>query len=566
MFPRTRRLRFLSPMADNEAPDIGPPTTVLETLVSELSIVNKAIEVVRLPVNWAQREYLEMAERQLRETGRIRLIVLKARQLGISTITEALMYKMAFVMPRYRGLVVTHEIKASQNLLNMTQFYWDSDPYRHLYSTRFQSRNDLAWRETGSSIKIDTAGKKGGEGVGRSSTTHFLHASEVAFWDEPENVMLGLRQTIPSSPGTGIVLESTANGIGNYFQRQWDEAVSGESDFAPLFFPWWKHYEYTADWASIPTLDLRASELTAEERVLRNTHGVNDSRLSWRRWAIRNLCNGDLQQFMQEYPASPEDAFIASGMNVFPYKDLTQCFHPEDGHRGELLRDGNLVTFQPSDNGRLTIFSAPSTDLDYGNAYLVTGDPTHTTRGDFAVAQVINRRTLEQVAEWRGKIDPATFGEELFRLALFYNTALCCSEIEGPGYSTIGVLLGMNYPRVWNKARPDRTPGKVSSDQYGWSTTAQSKQLMIGALLKSIVDHDLIIHSRTLFQEMRDYVTLENGGFGPADDKNGHDDTVMAMAQALAVHRLEGPVMAYGSSINPMQPNIPDFASWEEWN
>lgn len=147
-------------MSARVAPDIGPPTTALEVLVRELSIVNKSIEVVKLPVNWAQREYLETAERQLRDTGRIRIIALKARQLGISTITEALMYKMGFIIPRYRGLVVTHEIKASQNLLNMTQFYWNSDPYRHLYSTKFQSRNDIAWQETGSSIKIDTAGRR----------------------------------------------------------------------------------------------------------------------------------------------------------------------------------------------------------------------------------------------------------------------------------------------------------------------------------------------------------------------------------------------------------------------
>lgn len=546
----------------NERPDIGPPTTMLETLLSDLSIVAKDIGVIKLPINWAQREYLEAAEKQLRETGKIRLIVLKARQLGISTITEGLMFCMAFMIPRYRGLVLTHEIKASQNLLNMTQFYWDTYPYRDLYSTKFQSRNDIAWRETGSSIKIDTAGKKGGEGVGRSSTTHFLHGSEVAFWNEPEAVMTGMLQAIPPAWGTGVVLESTANGIGNYFQREWNSAVAGETDYIPLFFPWFKHYEYTAEWEGIPVLDLKAADLSPEERALRNL-GVNDSRLSWRRYAIRNKCGGDLLMFMQEYPATPEEAFITSGLNVFPYTDLVKCFQPEDGHKGELMRDGNNIAFQQNDHGRLTIFRDRARDQEHGNAYLVCGDPTHTTRGDYAVAQVINRRTLEQVAEWRGKVDPGTFGEELFKLGLYYNTALVCSEIEGPGYMTIGVLLGMNYPRVWLKARPDRTPGKVSTDQYGWSTTAQSKQLMIGALLKSVVDHDLIIHSRTLFTEMKDYVTTEMGTYGPADEKNGHDDTVMAMAQGIAVHRLEGPVMAYGGSFDHTQPL--DEPAWAEW-
>jgi len=538
--------------------------SVLEPLVSELKVVDKKIGVVPLIPNWAQKEYLAAVEKQLRTTGKIRLIVLKARQLGISTITEALLFVLCFLIPRYKGLVVTHEVKASQNLLNMTQFYWDSYPYRPLYTTKFQSRNDIVWRETGSSISIDTAGKKGGQGVGRSSTVHFVHASEAAFWDDPESVMLGLRQTIPNAWGTGIVIESTANGVGNWFQHTWNRAIAGENEYIPLFFPWWKHPEYVATHANLPNPMLLQGDLDSDERSYRNM-GVDDDHLNWRRWAVSNMCNGDVLQFKQEYPATPEEAFIASGLNIFDYECLTKCFVPEDGIKGEIMRDGERAWFEARPNGRLTIFRAPDPkNVDWAD-YMVGADPTRTTIGDYACAQVFNRRTLEQVAVWRGKIDAATFAEELFRIGLFYQTATICPEITGPGSTTIGALLGMNYPRVWQRARPDTTPGKFSSEIFGWSTTVQSKHLAIGALIKSTVDGDLVLHDRITFQELRDYVTLENGTMGPADPNNGHDDTVMALAIGIAAHRLENPFAAYRPTSGDVQPNYDNnVAPWDQ--
>jgi len=541
-----------------------PPDRILTPQIEQLSIIDKGMTVRRLEVNWAQRLYLAAAAHQLRTTGRIRLIVLKARQLGISTITEALLFTLAFIIPKYRGLVVTHEVKASQNLLAMTQFYWDTYPYRSLYTTRFLSRNDIAWRETGSSIRIDTAGKKGSEGVGRSSTVHFAHLSEYAFWDDPETVMLGLRQTIPSTVGTGIVVESTPNGVGNHYHSLWLEAEAGESEFIPLFFPWWKHPEYRASALNLPVRELGRSELTVDERALRRL-GLDDDRLLWRRWAIKELAGGDEHLFRQEYPATAEEGFLSTGLNVFAVDKLAAVSDITDGIRCELSPGVGKPEPLVLPHGRLTIFKRPSPKHSGWGEYLVAGDPTHTMTGDYACVQVLNRRTLEQVAEWRGKVDPGTFAEVLFSVGSYYNEALVSCEIEGPGYMTIGKLLGMNYPRVWLKARPDRTPGKVAADQYGWSTTAQSKQLMIGALLKYITDGSVIFHSRTLVNELRDYVTLPDGGFGPANPK-GHDDTVMAMAQAVAVHMLEGPVGFFdGATPQPQRIVTPGSPEWMEW-
>lgn len=531
---------------------VDMPAEALIKLVSQLKILTKDLQIVNLSVNWAQREFLYAVSRQLRETGRIRIIVLKARQLGMSTITEALLFTFAFLFESYKGLVIAHEIPASQNLLRMTHRYWDNFWAQPLYTPKNYSKNDLGWVETGSSIKVATAGNKA---VARSDTIHFVHASEVAFWPEPEVAMGGMRQTVPAAPGTAIILESTANGVGNYFHREWKQAENGESDFLPLFFPWWRHYEYSASYVGLPHQPL--GQLSSEEKLLAKLIPASEleDRLVWRRWAVRNLCMNDPLLFMQEYPATPEEAFIASGTNVFPMERLRAVYEPLDGVRGILVRDGDHVEFKPASNGPLTVYKAPA-DGDWGK-YVVAGDPTHSTFGDFAVAQVLNRRTLEQVAVWRGRCDPSTFAEELFKLGLYYNEALLTCEIEGPGYASIGTLVGMNYPKLYRKARPDSTPGKFSGEQYGWSTTMQSKQLAVGWLLKAVMDGSITIHHDKTFEEMSNFVTLENGGYGNAAHED-HDDTVMSLAIALTCHILDGPIMAYGDDPQPLRPTTPE--------
>lgn len=533
---------------------------LLAPMVRQLYIKDKAMRIRRLEPNWAQYRYLDLAERQLATTGRIRIIVLKARQLGISTITEALGFKLSFVFPGYKTLVVAHEIPASQNLLEMTHRYWETYPYRPLHTPKMLSRNEIGWVDTGSSMKVATAGNKA---TGRSSTTHFLHASEVGFWPEARTTMLGLRQAIPDTFGTAIVMESTANGRGNYFHQQWQLAEEGETEFIPLFLPWHEHPEYRGSVIGIrPSIAGRPSE---DERILRKM-GVDDDRLAWRRWAIINKCDGDLLNFMQEYPSTPEEAFIASGMNVFPAEHLRACFKPETGVKGLLLGDRDSAEFKAAADGPLTLFRTPVDNRDWGK-YMVAGDPTKTTRGDYAVAQVLNRRTMEQVAVWRGRLDPVSFADELYKLGKYFNDAEVTTEIEGPGYSTIGKLLGMNYPNVWQRQnQADKSPGAMTRDTHGWSTTMQTKQLAIGWLLRLVVEHSTTIHDRKTYDEMSNYVTLDNGGYGNAEDEE-HDDTVMSYAIGVVCHQMSPPLPAYGQELAADRENRNEmFNEWQEAN
>lgn len=538
----------------------------LTPLVNRLSIVQKDLSVVKFGdvMNWAQLELLQTVERLIDEKKPIRIIVLKARQLGISTEIEAIMFVMAFLLKRMRGLVISHDLDSSEHLLSITQHYWDTYPFKDLYTQKYKGAKRLSWVETGSLLRIATAANVR---AGRSATLQVVHASEVAFYDDPKTLMTGLGQAIPNKPLTALFLESTANGIGNYFHETWEGAEDGSNDFIPLFFPWWKHPEYVMPFSK------PLGKLDDEEKVLSGFLGMQgmDSeeirlRLAWRRWAIRNNCMNNVELFHQEYPSTPEEAFVSTGKNIFPITHLREVYEQMDGIKGRLVREGSKVRFQPDITGPLTVFRWPDTDdLEWGS-YFVAGDPTHSTVGDYACAQVLSRRTWEQVAVWRGKTDPNTFGEELAKLGTYYNKAMLTSEIEGPGYATIAKLLHLEYPFIWKHRLADKTPGTFD-ERWGWSSTFKTKNEAIGNLLKVLVDHDIVIHDSKTFSEMKNYVQLPSGSFGNSNDEE-HDDTVMALAICVTCILYEAPtLMAYGvgkqrKELEERQEQEPVWSDW----
>ena len=532
----------------------------LLAFVSELKILTKERGVVRLGdvMNYAQRELIIECERQLRVTGQIRVITLKARQIGISTVIEAIIFALSILFRDYHSLIVSHEKDSAEGLLSMTKRYWATYPFRQFHDEKYNGKAHLAWSDMGSEIQVATAKNVD---AGRSKTLQALHASEVAFWDEPETLMTGLRQAIPTFGMTAIFLESTANGIGNYFHKTWNVAAKGESEYTPMFFPWWKHPEYTAQYVPAAERDKYVLDhLDEEERGLRK-RGVPDERLVWRRWAVINLCQSDIEKFHQEYPSDPHEAFVSTGRNVFPLPRLVAHYKPERGVRGQLLEIKGKLQFHEDANGPLTVFSYPSADKDWG-VYLIGADPTHTTAGDNACAQVLNRRTLEVVATYRKKIDPVNFGHELRRLGYYYNSALIAPEKTGPGYATVGALLTANYPFVWESTKFDRTPGAITGDTYGWGTNRQTKVYAISHLVKAFMDpmmsvggqqYGLMVHDADTVAELRDYITTEDGQGYKNGDGSWFDDGVMALAIAVTVHDSEPPVPVYEPASQDMR-------------
>lgn len=520
--------------------------TDLLPFVNRLQIVTKDLRVMPLSsvLNYAQHDIIRTVNDALNERRRCRFIVLKARQIGVSTITEALMFTLAMLLNRMNGLVISHEADSASHLLQMTNHYWETWRFRDLYKIRHQSVRHLRWEDNGSSIRIATAKNVG---AGRSQTIQFLHGSEVAFWDNAVQLMTGLAQSIPMTSPSIIALESTANGIGGFFYEQWNAAVDGETEYIPLFFPWHQHPEYTAAHVELAST---LGHLNDEERVLRAL-GISDERLAWRRWAIKNLCGNDVMKFHQEYPTTPEEAFVVTGHNIFPDAELTACYQPMDGVTGYLVEEGGQVRFQMSLDGPLTIYRWPGMDMDR-HKYMIAGDATRSITGDYSCAQVLNRRTWEQVATFRKKIDPVSFGDQMTLLGRYYNWAMLCPEIQGAGDATISRLISLNYPFLFEHRKAERIPGQPET-VYGWWSGVRAKQEAVGNLLKVVVDGGsgaggIIIHDHKTYAEMRAYVSDEKGGF-----KNGasekHDDTVTALAICMTCVLYEAPNINAGLGV-----------------
>lgn len=530
----------------------GLPEGWLLALISPLKILTKERGLARVGdvINYAQRDFVAEVERQIMESGQVRICVLKARQIGISTIIEAIIFALSVWLDDFKGIIIAHENEASEGLLEMTKRYWENYPFAEFHQERYNGKKNLAWSDTGSQVSVKTAENVN---AGRSKTIHALHASEVAFWPDPGTLMTGLRQSIPSFGLTLVFLESTANGIGNYFHKTCMEAMREDNEFTFKFYPWHEHPEYTAKY--IPA-DQRARislhDLDEEEKQLR-AWGITDDRLLWRRYAIKALCQGSVEKFHQEYPTTPHEAFISTGRNVFPLAELIRHYEPRRGVRGVLKRvdAGRRIEFQERSDGWLTVYAHPSTDKSWG-VYLCGGDPTHTLVGDNAVVQVLNRRTLEQVAVYRNKENPINFGKHMQLIGAYYNEALLAPEREGPGYATVGCIVADGYSNVYQGMNAVSAKGHPV-DALGWSTNVKTKSMAITHLLKEITDplveidgtrYGLVIHDQLTMLEMRDYVTNEQGQYENSDGSE-YDDGVMALAIAVCVNNLEPPPAAY---------------------
>ena len=507
----------------------------LAPLVEQLPIIDKDGEIIRLRPKYAQRKWLDAADRQLNTTGRVRTITLKARQVGFSTVTAAYGFTMCMVKPNSRGLTMAHENDASEHLLSMSTLFYEESFYKRLYSVKHKASNHLSWVENRSSLRVATAGNKR---AGRGNTLRVLHASEFGLWEAPTITWGGLRQAVPQRPFTMIAIESTAFGVGNLFHEMWLRAEAGDSEFEPIFVPWWEDAGYRASVIGIPQA---LGKLTDHERALKRAHGVDDDQLAWYRYCLRDLCGNDESLRSQEYPSDPHEAFQATGNNVFAEEKLREHYQPLAKYaQGRLERDGDRVTFIPDRRGPLKIFRRPAKS-DHG-VYQIGADPARVAgRGDYACAQVINRRTLEQVAVFRQRIDAEDFTQEVFKLGLFFNQATIAPEVEGPGALVVGGLRALRYPNVWRTKKFTTMQGKALS--FGWHTTDDTKRAALErtrSYINNPVVHGigLVIHDPVTFDELRNYVQLPTGKFGNANG-SPHDDTVMALAIACTTHYLD---------------------------
>ena len=517
-----------------------------------LKIRNKNSKLVPFIPNSAQLKFNSIIEEDTKKGKPKRYIILKARQLGMSTFTEGYIYHDTSTREYVNSLIIAHEEKATMNLFSMSKLFYDESPLVIRPMKKYSNGKELVFENPTtndeeklvdpglrSKITIATAGTSD---TGRSGTYHNIHVSEIAFFPNPKNTMTALMQCVPDSPNTFVCLESTANGVGGYFYDMWNDAVAGKNDFTPIFFPWFETDEYTSDFpddnarddfineveAMIPTADGKL--VHTDEWYLKEQFDLSYEQLYWRKRCIANNCGGDLDMFKQEYPATPEEAFIASGRPRFDLKAVKEyemnCALPK--YTGDLY-NGTLVEHE---KGNLKIWFMPEENRTYTiGADVAEGLET----GDYSVAIVMDE-DLNVCAKWRGHIDPDLFGDELIKLCNFYNEAYLAVENNNHGLTTLKSVANKEYYNLFYTKGYDKFNDTITK-KLGWSTNRRTKPLAIDKLAEYIREKFLGMWDIEIIQELYSYVIDEKGATNAQEGK--HDDCVMSLAITLQAF-LEG--------------------------
>lgn len=275
-----------------------------------LRIRTKGATIAPLELNEAQSYLHGRLEDQKARTGRVRALVLKGRQQGISTYVGGRYYHRVTHGKGLRCFILTHEQDATNNLFGMVDRYHQHCPALVKPSTGAANAKELFFDRLESGYAVGTAGAKA---VGRSQTVQLFHGSEVAFWPNAATHFAGVVQAIPDLPGTEIVLESTANGMGGEFHERWQQAEQGIGDYEAIFIPWFWQSEYRRDVSPGFVLD-------DEEREYQAAYGLDLEQMAWRRNKVAEL--KDPLLFKQEYPATAAEAFQMSGHDSYIPADL----------------------------------------------------------------------------------------------------------------------------------------------------------------------------------------------------------------------------------------------------
>lgn len=507
-----------------------------------VKIRTKKGKIAPLVLNRVQKRFLEELLQQWEETGKVRFVVLKARQQGLSTVISAFQYWWLSQRKAQKGLVMAHEGDSTTALLDMYRRIHDNVPDIVRPSTKYLSRNELNFDKLDSGMRVATAG---GRGIARGETLTFAHLSEVAFWPVAfaNTNFNGLVQAIPEENDTFLFLESTAQGVTGKFYEMYQGAVRRDhlwNGYEVFFSAWFETDEYRE---TAPADFVRTPEEEKMMELFAPLLNSNDQ-LYWRR---KKVATSGLDLFKQEYPSTAEEAFLSTGRPIFnteklnerlqkakakpPLKQMTVAVKYdqktgqalplrvlEEDRRGELL-----IYHERSDKETYTI----GADVGMG----IRGGVKGKKEGDSSVAQVLDSKR-RQVAVWRGIIHPDEFAKVLIALGYHYNSATIAPERNNHGLVTCVALRDANYPYLYTE-QPEGTLDERDSINLGFFTSERTKPLIIDKLRELDRDGGIEINDPTTLQEMMTFVVTEAGKMEA--EGGTHDDTVMALAIAAYV-------------------------------
>lgn len=508
----------------------------------------------------------------IRQSGRlVRVIIDKLRRAGCSTYFAARNFWLTNMTPHTNALMITHEPEATDTIFGMHKRFYANLPKPLRPSVLYDNRKALVFNTKSrvggldSEIKCGTAGK---ENLGSSQLVNYAHWSEFSKWPESvvDALISSLMPTIPKTPESELVIESTANGIGNrYHSMYWaarykyrmyldangklawkceiDPHADAGNTWSSIFIPWFVFEKCQVSVLSWEKQTGQTFSRTAEEEefVKLYLQGVPtaqvNQKLVWRRLTITDDFKGDTRRFNQEFPATDHESFISSGESAFDTHQLIKLVEmaPDPIARYEI--DPETGQFVSSKTGRLWVWEERKRDVVYAipadvSQGIVVNERDGDSKHDFSVCSVKEQLTGFEAAQWHGKIDPDQFGRLLYWLGMRYNTAWLIPENNKDGNTVIATLLRMGYKKLYVERviEPPNPPRK----RYGFSTVGGRdggvRAEAINALVASMRDGKHGIRSKRTFEEMLAFKRNAKGKFEAESGR--HDDCVTVEAIA----------------------------------
>lgn len=526
----------------------------------------------------------------------IRLILLKARQWGGSTTTQLYMAWLQFMHRRgLNSLIIAHQGAASDEIKDMFELMIDRYPVEFLHELGAAwSENESKFIGVGKSgsthrvpqrgckIKVGTAERPNGC---RGGAYSLVHLSEVGLWQKtegksPEDIVRSACSGILARPYTMIVMESTANGTGNFFHAEYTAAADPQVDsqFEALFIAWFQIPHYSLPFASadeLRTFALRLWENRDNPNVTSNRE--ESGRYLWSLWQkgatleaihwyiYERAGKNDFAVMASEYPSDDVEAFVHSGTMVFDRYLVKQfekyCRPPR--FTGEVYADADEgeealsnLRFRDDHQGQLAIWAKPETfdDCEVTDRYLTVVDVGgRTTKADWSVIVVFDRLGMTDgseppsvVAQWYGHCDIDRLAWRAAQIAAYYNDSLLVIEsntiethdkerhVEGGDQSQyILNQLADVYPNLYARKQSEDEIRQGLPRKYGFHTNLATKPMIISTLVKVIRDRLYIERDKRCLDEYNTYERKPNGAYGAISGK--HDDLLMTRAIGLHI-------------------------------
>ena len=470
-------------------------------------------------------------QKKIRACKANRKCILKGRQVGSSTDTLGDYFHGTITDRNQAAMTIAHETGVTEDLLMKVRLFYENMPEVMRPKLEYASKSEFYWPALNSSFRLGTAG---GKSVGVGRTINRLHCSEFSKWIDAKEIFL---QAVASVPDNGYVtVESTAEGAGNYFHELWKQSVWNQQRgvvnpkvFVPIFISWMD--DPTCAMALHEGEDLDSyypisRELLEYEDRLKLTP-------EQRKW--HRITRDQFKElFPQEYPSTPDEAFLANERCYFNTISINKYRKNvlKPYMQGRFSKDGKII---PDPEGALSVWKVPQND----RPYVVFGDVAEgLEHGDWSCAYVYSPWDKDFVACWRGHIDPDLYADELAMLGRYYTgldnrVALVGVESNNHGILTVVSLRRrLNYPRVYMQKFFNKRD-KVETEKLGWRTDITTKRYMLDMLGAEVRDGTVGIYDEGLLDELGTFLRDERG-LGSAEPPN-HDDRVMSAAGCLVI-------------------------------